>query len=175
MPEIILNCPQCERPLRVPENLIGQLVKCPACGLTFSVPAGAEPQPVPPAPSDAETPVPRHHSAHDPYASTEEEFERPRRRDRLSPWEEEHERAKSLIMPPAILLLLTGILGLLADVAQVVYAAIMTRFPPPAPAQPPQDFVEALRQGATGPVPIFLNILHTRGTAGICTTFSKHG
>ena len=41
MPEVILNCPQCECSLRVTEDLIGRLVKCPACGLTFSVPAGS--------------------------------------------------------------------------------------------------------------------------------------
>jgi hypothetical protein len=34
MPEIT-SCPQCERKLRVPENLIGKQVKCPGCGNAF--------------------------------------------------------------------------------------------------------------------------------------------
>jgi hypothetical protein len=34
MPEII-NCPQCQRQLRVPDNLFGQSVRCPSCAITF--------------------------------------------------------------------------------------------------------------------------------------------
>ena len=47
MPEII-NCPQCERKLRVPEELLGQSVKCPTCGTTFTASAAsAAPPPMP--------------------------------------------------------------------------------------------------------------------------------
>jgi predicted Zn finger-like uncharacterized protein len=41
-----LTCPSCERPLRVPENLLGQLVKCPACEHTFTAPESEEAIPV---------------------------------------------------------------------------------------------------------------------------------
>lgn len=34
MPEIIA-CPDCERTLRVPDDLLGRKVKCPSCGITF--------------------------------------------------------------------------------------------------------------------------------------------
>jgi predicted Zn finger-like uncharacterized protein len=40
MPEIIA-CPDCERTLRVPDNLLGRKVKCPSCGITFT--AGGDP------------------------------------------------------------------------------------------------------------------------------------
>src|SRR5437660_9135178 len=40
MPEII-DCPQCERKLRVPDDLLGRAVKCPTCGVTFTAPAAA--------------------------------------------------------------------------------------------------------------------------------------
>jgi hypothetical protein len=53
-------------------------------------------------------------------------------------------------------LLLTGILGLLADVAQTAYVAVRIRFPPPAPVQPPQNIFEELREHATGPEPLIL-------------------
>jgi ribosomal protein S27E len=43
----IINCPQCERKLQVPETLVGQDVKCPSCGATFAAPLGGS-QPVPP-------------------------------------------------------------------------------------------------------------------------------
>ena len=44
MPEVV-NCPQCERKLRVPEDLLGKKVKCPTCGNTFTaeVPSAAPP------------------------------------------------------------------------------------------------------------------------------------
>jgi hypothetical protein len=35
MPEIT-SCPQCQRKLRVPDDLIGHKVKCPGCGLNFT-------------------------------------------------------------------------------------------------------------------------------------------
>ena len=37
MPELILTCAQCRRQLRVPEEMQGRLVKCPACEFTFTV------------------------------------------------------------------------------------------------------------------------------------------
>jgi predicted Zn finger-like uncharacterized protein len=33
-----LACPACTRELRVPDSLLGQLVKCPSCGNTFTTP-----------------------------------------------------------------------------------------------------------------------------------------
>ena len=53
MPEVV-NCPQCDRKLRVPEELLGKKVKCPTCGNTFTATAaaaaGAEAAPAPPPP-----------------------------------------------------------------------------------------------------------------------------
>jgi hypothetical protein len=57
MPEII-NCPQCERKLRVPDNLLGQQVKCPTCSVTFTA-AAAPLEPPPPPPGEALAPPPR--------------------------------------------------------------------------------------------------------------------
>ena len=37
MPDL-MNCPQCERRLRVPDQLRGQSVKCPTCGTIFTAP-----------------------------------------------------------------------------------------------------------------------------------------
>lgn len=40
MPELV-NCPQCERQLRVPDDLVGKKVKCPTCGTTFTAEVAA--------------------------------------------------------------------------------------------------------------------------------------
>jgi predicted Zn finger-like uncharacterized protein len=57
---IQINCPSCNRALRVPDELLGKNVKCPTCGTTFTASAeGPAPAPVaeqppvrPPAPPD---------------------------------------------------------------------------------------------------------------------------
>jgi predicted Zn finger-like uncharacterized protein len=38
-------CPTCSRKLRVPDELLGKLVKCPSCGSTFTANEGAPPPP----------------------------------------------------------------------------------------------------------------------------------
>ncbi len=60
----IVNCPQCARKLRVPEELLGQRVECPTCGDMFTAALGGsapvpkeqpvrdERTPRPPAPDD---------------------------------------------------------------------------------------------------------------------------
>ena len=53
----VISCPSCRRQLRVPAELLGQLVKCPSCNHTF---AGAldelAPEEPPPLPAAAEEP-----------------------------------------------------------------------------------------------------------------------
>jgi predicted Zn finger-like uncharacterized protein len=44
MPTIV-DCPACQRKLRVPDDLLGKQVKCPQCGDTFAATAQAEPPP----------------------------------------------------------------------------------------------------------------------------------
>src|SRR5262245_32281279 len=104
MPEVILNCPQCQRQLRVTEELQGRPVKCPACGLTFTVPVGTtEAQAAVLVPTPSQPPVPA--ADQQGYGFTQgAETERFRR-----------ERARSLILPPAICLVVVGLLGLLSD------------------------------------------------------------
>lgn len=57
---LVVSCPSCERKLRVPEDLLGQEVKCPSCGEVFTASAdlGAAPPPRPPErePSPTESP-----------------------------------------------------------------------------------------------------------------------
>jgi predicted Zn finger-like uncharacterized protein len=51
----ITSCPQCQRKLRVTDELMGQAVQCPSCGHVFTAAAekGAAPEP-PPAPPPPE-------------------------------------------------------------------------------------------------------------------------
>jgi predicted Zn finger-like uncharacterized protein len=46
---LTISCPDCQRPLRVPENLLGQAVKCPSCSHTFMAPESLEEKPARPA------------------------------------------------------------------------------------------------------------------------------
>jgi predicted Zn finger-like uncharacterized protein len=124
MPEVILNCPQCQRQLRVTEDLVGRPVKCPACGLTFTVPAGGtEPQPVLTVmPADVPEPSPREEF------QPGEHYDEARRGRRPEPWDwsrDDRDRARTLLMPPAITLLVLALLGLMLDLMQVVVWSTM--------------------------------------------------
>jgi predicted Zn finger-like uncharacterized protein len=49
---LIIDCPSCQRKLRVPDDLLGLKVKCPSCATTFTAgeTASAPPPPPPPEP-----------------------------------------------------------------------------------------------------------------------------
>jgi hypothetical protein len=149
MPEIIVDCRQCGRTLRVPEDMLGRPVKCPVCGLTFSVPAGApEPSPVSPASEAAQAPIPSHLPSPEDYGAPQDEF------GEAQPLRDP-DRAGALLTLPAILLLMVGVLGFLANVIEAVFVATRLRFPEPPPAHPPHDPMEQLQwmaQGGTGPM-----------------------
>src|SRR5947209_5672693 len=53
MSELILNCPQCQRQLRVPGELLGKKVKCPTCEVVFTAEAPKEELPAA-APGESE-------------------------------------------------------------------------------------------------------------------------
>jgi predicted Zn finger-like uncharacterized protein len=76
MPEVV-NCPQCERKLRVPEELLGKKVKCPTCGNTFTAeaPPGGGDAPPPSPPPEEERP-----SRREPRDEDVQEEDRPSRR-----------------------------------------------------------------------------------------------
>jgi hypothetical protein len=123
MPEIIVHCPQCERPLRVPEHLIGRPVQCPACGLTLSVPPGSQQaQPLAPSTAVPATSPPIQPSA-EPVGQAEEDF----RADQAQVIDagdfefDVRRRARSLVLPPAICLLVCSVLGILGDVFVILY------------------------------------------------------
>src|SRR6202521_262788 len=52
----VVNCPKCERKLRVPEELLGKKVKCPTCSETFTATAAAGGGEAPLAPVDEPAP-----------------------------------------------------------------------------------------------------------------------
>jgi predicted Zn finger-like uncharacterized protein len=51
----LVSCPECQRKLRVPDNLIGKQVKCPTCGHTFTADPVAQAPPPPPPPEEKPT------------------------------------------------------------------------------------------------------------------------
>jgi predicted Zn finger-like uncharacterized protein len=58
MPAIV-DCPSCNRKLRIPDELLGRKVKCPTCSTTFdAVASPAAAPPIPSAPPASFTPAP---------------------------------------------------------------------------------------------------------------------
>jgi len=78
MPEVVA-CPSCQRQLSVPESLLGQLVRCPACQTTFTAEAGAPPAP-PPPPREDRPPEREFRRADDDYDRDRDRDRPPRRR-----------------------------------------------------------------------------------------------
>jgi predicted Zn finger-like uncharacterized protein len=79
-----IPCPSCQRPLRVPEDLLGQAVKCPSCDHAFTAPDQVEaeaPQPPPPQQDDHDA-EPRPASRRPRISDYDEDYDslRPRRR-----------------------------------------------------------------------------------------------
>lgn len=59
MPDVLIQCPQCQRQLRVPDEMVGRLVRCPTCAATFTVaPGGGEVRPATPAVPPSPAPPP---------------------------------------------------------------------------------------------------------------------
>ncbi|HEV3082162.1 MAG TPA: MJ0042-type zinc finger domain-containing protein [Gemmataceae bacterium] len=94
MPELI-QCPSCDRKLRVPDNLIGKKVKCPSCSKTFVAAAAEEDLPTAPLLEEEEPPkaVRRKPPALPPPEDEgiEEPPSRPRRRPAPPPEDEDEE------------------------------------------------------------------------------------
>jgi hypothetical protein len=97
MAEVILNCPRCQRQLRVPDTMFGTMVRCPSCGLTFTAPTDPNDPPT-------VTPVVEIPSAHPPIGMTHP-----------APLSQDHARARAILSPPAIALLIVGLLGLMVN------------------------------------------------------------
>jgi predicted Zn finger-like uncharacterized protein len=109
---IQIACPTCQRQLRVPDNLIGQLVKCPSCQNTFTATA-EESTPrrdenvreEPPARED------RHSTLEERYQ--EDEPRRRRRRDNDDEFNDRPRRRREGMEPHrGTIILVLGILGL---------------------------------------------------------------
>jgi predicted Zn finger-like uncharacterized protein len=91
MPEIV-QCPECQRKLKVPDNLLGKKVKCPTCGATFTAAGEAAAEPAP-APAPARRPRQEEAYEEEPAPPPREEYDedegdledRPRRRRRRRP------------------------------------------------------------------------------------------
>jgi predicted Zn finger-like uncharacterized protein len=150
MPNTI-HCPSCSRELRVPDELIGKKVKCPACATTFTA-SVAGPEAAPPAapPAGYEPEPAQPQSSRPPAGEYEEEppgedYDRPRRFSRVQ------EKAKGRVMAPAICLLVAAVLGVIADAAQIVISlAPAPELPPPKPGEP--EFLREIQKSSHGPV-----------------------
>jgi predicted Zn finger-like uncharacterized protein len=95
----ITACPNCQRQLKVPENLLGRTVRCPSCKTTFVAQAGEEEAAI--AMIDEEPRAP------EPGRPVSGAHVAPRRRVRAS------EEAASALKGPAICLLIFGVIAII--------------------------------------------------------------
>jgi len=55
---VLIDCPSCQRQLRVPKEFLGKNVRCPSCSATFRAPEAVAESPRPPVPEAAPVPAP---------------------------------------------------------------------------------------------------------------------
>jgi len=138
MPEVV-TCPQCERKLRVPQDLLGKKVKCPTCGTTFTAEAGGAAS----LPDEEEAPRPSRRSAAPPPEEQYEEEPRPSRRapvrsrrddDEDDDYDDEDDdrprrsvrrrrrsgAAQDAVNGPGVGLIVTGVLGCVGQAAGII-------------------------------------------------------
>lgn len=109
----VIQCPHCERKLKVPETLRNQAVKCPTCGATFTAtgtPPPPAPPPAPPRPAPAAAPSWETPSAPAPGRADESV----RNRGGDARHDEGYRRSANLAAHRGTLILILGILGLVA-------------------------------------------------------------
>jgi predicted Zn finger-like uncharacterized protein len=115
MPEIIA-CPECARKLRVPDDVLGKLVKCSSCGQTFTaeLPApGPPPSPTydaapPPRTPDDLGPAPRRRGR-DVWDDDDDDY--PRRRRRRTRRDAVPHRGPLILVLGILSILVCGFLG----------------------------------------------------------------
>src|SRR5262245_50912506 len=85
------TCTSCSRALRIPDELMGQQVKCPACGNTFTAAVDGAPPPRRPEPPPRErTPPPRDRvSSRDDRRRYEDDDDRDRPRSRRRDYDDD--------------------------------------------------------------------------------------
>ncbi len=87
----VISCPKCDRQLRVPDDLLGQSVKCPSCGETFTAELPQREPPAPPPTPSRPSSRPRDDYEDDrpsrrpPRRDDYDDDDRPSRRRHLSP------------------------------------------------------------------------------------------
>ena len=123
-----IHCPECKKPLKLPEELLGQTVKCPSCQTKFTASAGEVEAPstaVSPKPPLAAAPTEPEWSEPELMDEDEEEprdregRERPRRRRKrrkVSPVQS----AESAVFLPAIGLMIIGGVGIVATIGLLI-------------------------------------------------------
>ncbi len=138
-----IQCPTCQRPLNVPESLVGRPVKCPDCGAVFLTVQGSTSMPGTPAPEAGEASLLAR-----PVAGLES----------YSDAESRVEVSGATVIAPGIALLIVGALGFMA--AALVLLTLLQaderelKAALQGPAQAAED-QEAFEQGfalAVGPV-----------------------
>lgn len=156
MPQLI-QCPSCSRKLRLPDEFMGQQVKCPTCQVTFQ--ADSAP-PAPPLLPGSE-PVPTEEELRPPPGEKPGLSDETNRRCRRTFEDDEEDdddyadrrarrsqHALARIKPPAICMLVVASLALLLDIVDTVLPLVVQ--PPAIAAQPGNPFAE-FQRGAFSP------------------------
>jgi predicted Zn finger-like uncharacterized protein len=158
MPEQI-KCPSCGTKLRLPETLLGKIVKCPKCQTSFTAavdepadPEGIVSDPVPPArkrplareePEDEEAVQDDDEAYESREDNADESPRRRRRRKRSRSRDRYYEEALSAVSAPSICLIVFSVLSIAVNLVQIILRLVeMKMGAVPAPGPQGQQFAQ---------------------------------
>jgi hypothetical protein len=149
---IQIDCPACRRSLRVPDELIGQLVKCPSCLSEFTGTEGTRAPQLDPSyrPAEHVPPPVRLPAPPAPIEDNDDwndDFELRRRGI-------DRDRARSEVFWPAVGLMTTAVIGLLVGALVLIFGIVEVD-----DAQTPDEKIHALRSLIQGPIAIASSIV----------------
>lgn len=153
MPSLI-NCPSCHRQLQVPDQFIGQKVQCPGCGTMFLTVVSTQPV-SPPAATEGEPPPVAPSSASGTEGSHEVFSIGPPLRPKSGVADSAESPPGSLtgrVLPPAMGLLVVGLLGFFFSLFLLAIAPKAANAPNPMPGMIPDENWDQMQELERGPV-----------------------
>src|SRR5262245_39195899 len=135
---VLLNCPECNRPMQVPQAGLGKRVRCPCCAATF---VAKETEPVideaivaedvaPPQPASPPPSSPRRPRERQPDVTWDEEESRPYRRAHDDSVPDSEPRSRSMYW------ILGGVFSTLLVAGVIVLVAVLSNRKEPAAQVP---------------------------------------
>lgn len=162
---IRISCPSCGRTLRVPDGLVGEKIKCPACLTQFisgAETANDDDSAYTPVQEEPAPPIRSGRSSQTEYEDDEDDWDDDFRRRRRRRRRRNRDSASGQLLGPAIGLISTAILGLLLGLMCLLVGPLML-----GDAQNPDERTDAIEVIVSAPIELITSLIVLIGAIAI--------